>query len=112
MMRRQIVPDESVERALHALHRGAEEMGKAKERAVLAQHMVKHVLHLEMKRSNEKTAAGKERDAYASDAYKKAIFEDAQAAGQLEVMRSRREANAAKIEAWRTEQSNFRAMKI
>ena len=107
-----IVSDKSMERALHWMHEHAAKMGQAKEESVLASHMVKHVLHLEMKKSNEKTAAGKERDAYASDAYKKAIIEDAKKAGALEVMRSMREAQAAKIEAWRSEQANFRSMKI
>lgn len=110
--RRHIVPEESAERALHWLHENAAEMGKAKERAVLAGHMVKHILHIAMKQSGEKTAAGKERDAYASKEYLNAILEDAKATGALEVLRSQREAQALKIETWRTEQANYRAMKI
>jgi hypothetical protein len=110
--RRHIVTDKSMEQALDWLRDHAPEMGKAKERSVKAGHMVKHILHIEMKRSDEKTAAGKERDAYASKAYLDACEEDARAAGALEMMRSLREAAALKIEAWRTEQANWRSMKI
>lgn len=110
--RRHIVSDKSMEMSLDWLRDHAADMGKAKERSVKAGHMVKHVLHIEMKKSDEKTAAGKERDAYASKAYMEAIEEDAKAAGALEAMRSLREAAALKIEAWRSEQANFRAMRI
>jgi hypothetical protein len=110
--RRHMVSDESLDAALRWLTANAVKMGKAKEDAVLASHMVKHVLHLQMKASDEKTAAGKERDAYASKEYLAAIIDDAKKAGALEVMRSLREAAALKIEAWRSEQANFRAMKI
>jgi hypothetical protein len=110
--RQHIVTDKSLEASLAWLRDHAKDMGSAKERSVRASHMVKHILHIEMKKSDETTAAGKERDAYASKAYLDAIEEDAKAAGALEMMRSLREAAALKIEAWRSEQANFRAMKI
>ena len=44
--------------------------------------------------------------------YITAITEEADAAGEYEKMRALREAAAAKIEAWRTESSNYRSMKI
>jgi phage gp46-like protein len=110
--RQRIVSDKSAELALHWLHENALAMGKAVEAARLAEHMIKHVLHIQMKLSDEKTAAGKERDAYASKEYRDAILADAKAAGALAILRSQKEVQALKIEAWRTEQANYRAMKI
>jgi hypothetical protein len=110
--RAHIVSDREVELALGWLVKHARDMGKAKERSVAAEHMLKHIKALAMKGSNESAISAQERDAYASDLYKKAVYEAAVAAGELEKMRSLREAAALKIEAWRSEQANFRAMKI
>jgi len=41
-----------------------------------------------------------------------AANEEAEAAGAFEKMRALREAAALKIEAWRSEQANYRSMKI
>jgi hypothetical protein len=109
--RRVIVSDESLEMALCWLRDHAEQMGAAKERLVRAEHMLKHIKALEMKRHDLPVSA-QEREALASKAYREAIEEEAKAAGAYEVMRSLREAAALKIEAWRSEQANFRAMKI
>jgi uncharacterized caspase-like protein len=56
--------------------------------------------------------SAQERDAYASDSYqvaldglKEAIFAD-------EKMRALRDAHAARIEAWRTQQATMRSVKI
>ena len=64
------------------------------------------------KMSDAKSAEARKADARTSDRYIEAVTEEAKAAGAYEMMRALREAAAAKIEAWRTESSNYRAMKI
>lgn len=107
-----IVTDDELEMALNWLRDNASAIGEAKRQAVLAEKMTKHVKALEMKRHNEMPVSAQEREAYASDAYKRALFAEADAAGEYEKMRALREAAALKIEAWRSEQANVRAMKI
>ena len=106
-----IVPDGRVERALHYLVDSAAALGKAKEQLILTARMREHVLALEMQK-HEGSAAAQEREAKASAAYKKAVYDEAKAAGAYECMKAEREAASAFIEAWRTEAANYRAMKI
>jgi hypothetical protein len=106
------ISDESVERALDWLRDFAPVIGKAKERTVLAGHMLKHIEALLSKASDEKTVDAKKNDARTDKRYVEAIREDAVAAGEYERLKALREAAALKIEAWRSEQANFRAMKI
>jgi hypothetical protein len=111
MTRHRIVTEQEIEKALDWLRDNAAEMGEAKKRAVLANNMLRHIKALEMKKHGG-SAAAQEREAYASDAYHRALYEDAVAAGEYEKMKSLREAAALKIEAWRSEQANFRSMKL
>jgi hypothetical protein len=110
--RARIISDDAVDRALEWLRANAIVIGKAKERAVLAEKLVGHTEALLMKASNASSADARKAEARASEQYYEAIVEDAKAAGELAKLYSLREAAAARIECWRTEQSNFRAMKI
>lgn len=110
--RTRIVTDEELEKALDWLRDNAKEMGDAKAETIRASHMLKVVKALEMKLHNDKSVAHQEREALTSEAYSKALERDAIAAGEYEKMRSLREAAALKIEAWRTEAANYRALKI
>ena len=107
-----LISDTELERALDWLRDHAEDIGRAKERVIKAGHMLKHIEALEFKKSDAKSAEGKKMDARTSERYVAAMYEDAEAAGQYEMMKSLREAAALKIEAWRTEAANFRAMKL
>lgn len=107
-----IVSDEELEKALDWLRDNAKEMGDAKARVVRAGHMLKHIEALETKMSQEKSVEARKADARCSLRYVAAIEEDAVAAGEYEKMKSLREAAALKIEAWRSEQANFRALRI
>lgn len=107
-----IVIDEDVGKALDWLRDNAADIGQAKARAVKAEHMLKHVEALMFKASDEKSADARKCDARTTSQYVDALNEDAFAAGELARLYSLREAASMKIEAWRTEQSNFRAMKI
>lgn len=111
-MKNTIVTDDEVEKALDWLRDNASDMGEARRLAVKSDHMLKHIRALAMKNSGENSAAAQEREALASDLYLKAIEATASAAGELERMRALREAAALKIETWRSEQANYRAMKI
>lgn len=107
-----LISDSELEKALDWLRDHAETIGKAKSRVVKAGHMLKHIEALEFKRSDAKSAEAKKADARTSARYLAAIIEDAEATGEYEAMKSLREAAALKIEAWRSEQANFRAMRI
>ena len=107
-----LVTDENLEAALCWLRDHAVEIGKAKARAVKAEHMLKHIEALEFKASIASSNDAKKADARVSARYLAAIIEDAEAAGEYERLKSLREAAAMRIEAWRTEAANFRAMRI
>lgn len=107
-----IVNETSVERALEWLRDNAVELGERKREAVRADHMLKVERALAMKHSSENSAAAQEREALASESYLAAVNRAAEAAGQYETMRALREAAALKIEVWRSEQANYRAMKV
>jgi hypothetical protein len=110
--RTRIVTDEDVEKALDWLRDNAQDIGDAKAELVEASHMLKVVKALRMKFDNDKPISHQEREALASEEYRKALERDAKAAGEYERLRALREAAALKIEAWRSEQANYRALKI
>ena len=105
------VTDEAASDALNWLLSNAKNIGKAKEQAVLAESMTKRIRAIEMARSDAKTVAEKERDALASEAYLKAIQEEAEAAGRLETMRALKDAAIARVEAWRSLQATQRSLR-
>jgi len=107
-----IASEEEVERALSFLRDSAGELGEARARAIKAGHWLKHVEALEYKLSDARNEAGRKADARTSERYIEAIYEDADAAGELAKLYALREAAAAKIEAWRSQSANYRAMKI
>ncbi len=105
------VTDDAASDALEWLVKNAKALGKAKEQAVLAESMTKRVKALEMARSEAKTVAEKERDALASDAYLRAIQEEAEAAGEYEKLRALKDAATARIECWRSITSTARSLR-
>lgn len=107
-----IVADADLERCLDWLRDNAEDIGEAKRQAVLTAHMVRHVRALEMKKHSDMPVSAQEREALSSERYRDACLAEAEAAGAFETMRALREAAALKIEAWRSEQANYRSMKI
>lgn len=107
-----LVTDEELDKALDYLARNAAAIGEARKRMIMTNHMVKHTKALEMQKHNDMPVSAQEREAIASDAYKKACYEEAVAAGEFEKMRALREAAAMKIGAWQTESANLRGIKI
>lgn len=106
------ISEDDVEAALDWLRDNATTIGAAKERAVKAGHMVKHIKALVMKQHNGAPANAQEREALADPLYVAALEEDAKAAGEYEKMKALREAAALKIETWQTMSANYRAMRI
>ena len=104
------ISEESLEKALDWLRDHASVIGKAKERTVMAEHMLRHTEALEFKMSEAKSVDARKADARTSKRYVEAIREDAVAAGEYERLKALREAAALKIEAWRSEQANLRRM--
>ena len=107
-----LVLDSDLQKALDWLRDSAADLGDAKARAVQAGHMLKHIEALQFKMSDASSNDNRQADARTSQEYVDAINEDATAAGELEKLRALREAAAMKIEAWRSEQANYRAMRI
>jgi hypothetical protein len=103
-----IVTEQECNEALAYLHKSAFEIGDARERAVKASHMLKHVKALIAKTYSDLSAAKAEVEAYASQEYRDALIEDAKAAGALAVIYSLREAADAKVRAWQSEQATLR----
>lgn len=110
--RQRIVTEDELEKALDFLRDSARDIGDAKARLVRAGHMIKHIEALETKMSNAGSVAARKVEALCSERYIQAIEEDAIATGAYQTLVALREAAALKIEAWRTESSNYRAMKI
>jgi predicted RNA-binding Zn ribbon-like protein len=111
-MSNELVSDADVEKALDWLRDNAADIGRAKEHAIMAERMTKHVKALEMQRHNELPVSAQDREATASAAYLEALMREAEAAGEYERLRALREAAALKIEVWRSASANYRAMKI
>ncbi len=107
-----IVTNTDLQKALDFLRDSAAELGLAKARAVKAGHMIKHIEAIEFKASDATSNDKRQADARTSDAYVDAINEDAYATGELAKLQALREAAAMKIESWRSEQANYRAMRI
>ena len=107
-----LISDEELDKALAWLRDNAKALGDAKAEAVRRSHFVKHVKALVMKKFNELPVSQQEREALASDEYVAALEADAIAAGEYEKLRALREAAALKIDSWRSEQANFRALKL
>lgn len=96
-------------RAVTFLIDSAAEYGAAKADAVRADAMLRHIKALAMKASDEKSVTGQEREAYASEAYERAIGELFEATKSAETLKAQREAAVATIEWWRSANANQRS---
>lgn len=111
-MKNAIVTDEEVEKALDWLRDNAETIGEAKRQAVKYDHMLKHAKAVVMNSHKSLPVSAQEREALSSDVYLKAIENACETAGEFEKLKALREAAALKIEVWRSQGANYRAMKI
>jgi hypothetical protein len=107
-----IVSNEDVGKALDWLRDSAKDLGDAAERASNADSLVKHTEALLFLASEQKSAEARKAEARTQQRWLDATAEQAIAEGELVKLKALREAAAHKIEAWRSEQANYRAMKI
>lgn len=106
-----LITEEEVDAALHYLRDSAFQIGKARERLVLADHMVKHIEALMFLASEEGTVEAKKQDVKRSKKWMDAAREEAEAAGDFEKLKALREAALARLDCWRTESATLRGMK-
>ncbi|MFP5513278.1 MAG: hypothetical protein ACLGJC_09380 [Alphaproteobacteria bacterium] len=106
------VSERDLEKALDWLRDNAEEAARAKSERVFCEEYRKSLKAVLMKQHPSIPLGGQEREAYADERYlmhleklKQAVYED-------ERIRALRVAAELKIDAWRTQQANYRAMKI
>lgn len=104
-----IVDERAVAGALRVLHEAPQRLSVVTYDARKAEAMLRAVKSLEMKRFNQLPIAGQEREAYASDAYKNAIDQDASASSALISLRASIDAAKITIDIWRTESATERA---
>ena len=107
-----IVSDDDVSNALEFLMRNAKFIGAARRRLMEAESLVKRTKALVMRQHGTLSLGAQEREAILDKSYQDAEAAVAKEAGRLEYLKALREAHAAKIECWRTEQSTLRSMKI
>lgn len=110
--RQRIVTEEELEKALDWLRDNAHDIGQAKGRLIKAGHMLSHIEALLSLKSDQSSDMKRKAEARASLKYLEAINEEAEAAAEFEKLRALREAAALKIETWRSEQANYRALKV
>jgi hypothetical protein len=111
-LRQRIVTDDDVDRALAFLRDSAIAVGAAREALVKAGHMVKHIEALLFLASSQGSIEARKADVRCQERWIEATNEEARAAGEYEKLKALREAANAKIEAWRSEQANYRGMKV
>lgn len=107
-----MITENEVDRAREFLISSAKDFGLATERAIKAERMLKHIKALQMKMRNESALGAQEREAYASEAYKEALIEEAVAAGELAKMKALREAADMTIRIWQSENANQRMARV
>lgn len=104
------ISDEDMRALVKWRKKQAEILEEATRMAEKANDMKKVILAIEMKKSDEKSAAAQERDALTSPAYLAAIEENANAAAVLIKERSMDDIAKMKFEIWRTMTSMQKAL--
>lgn len=106
------IQDEEIHKAIDFLAYKAPGLyGEAKELRIATESLVKSI-RSEIFLREEGKIAEKEAKSYASQEYKDAVISFANATREEEVIRLQIAAANMKIEIWRTQQSNRRAMKV
>lgn len=109
---RKFITDEEIDRALDYLRDNADEAAKARAERIYVEEYRKTVKAQIMKEHPTLSAVLQEREAYADPRYAAHLEAIRQAVQRDEHCRFLLTAAGAKIEAWRTQSSNERAMKL
>ena len=105
-----MITEEAAEGAVEYLRASAEKAAAARGNVVLLEGMLKVTKAKLKSRSTVKTDSGREDEALSSPEYE-TILKGYQAAVEEDALyRMKREAAIARIDAWRTQQSNIRGM--
>ena len=111
-IQRPVIHESEIDKAVDFLRDNARAIGEAKGRLIKAQRMIDHIEAILLLKSDQSSDTKRKADARASDRWLAAANEEAMAAAEFEKLRSLREAAAMRIEVWRSEQANYRALKI
>lgn len=109
---RTLISEHEVGRALDYLRDNADAAAKARAERIYVEEYRKTVKAQIMKEKADMPLGAQERDAYADDRYVAHLDAIREAVEADERHRFLRSAAEAKIEAWRTQSSNYRSMKI
>lgn len=112
MSNRTFITEDEIDRALDYLRDNADEAAKARAERVYVEEYRKTIKATLMKEHDGKSAVIQEREAYADPRYVQHLEAIREAVFRDEKLRFLKEAAQAKIEAWRTQSSNYRAMKL
>lgn len=104
-----LISEQRLLEALKTLNSAPQLLHNATYEARKSEGMLKAVKALEMKRFNGLALSGQEREAYASDAYKRALEADAMAGAALIALKAQLDAARITIDIWRTESATERA---
>ena len=111
-IQRPVIHESEIDKAVDFLRDNARAIGEAKGRLIKAQRMIDHIEAILLLKSDQSSDTKRKADARASDRWLAAANEEAMAAAEFEKLRSLREAAGMRIEVWRSEQANYRALKI
>jgi hypothetical protein len=111
-MARSFITEQEIERALSYLRDNADAAAKARAERIYVEEYRKTVKAIIMKEHADKPLMAQEREAYADDRYVSHLDAIREAVALDERHRFLLAAAEAKIEAWRTQSSNERAMKV
>lgn len=106
------IDDDDIQRALDYLRDNAEESAMARAERIYVEEYRKTLKAQLMREHGDKSAVVQEREAYADKRYVEYLDAIRDAVMRDEKHRFLREAALAKIEAWRSQSANYRAMKI
>lgn len=106
------ISEARVEKALTYLVESAGQIGEAREHAENTKNHVKHIEALLIKGSDAKSQDLRVADVRTSQRWLDATSKEATAAGELAALYARRDAEAAIIEAWRSQEASLRSVKL
>lgn len=106
------ITEAEIENSVTFLQATAEQAARARANRVVLEHGLKRIKALGMMAHKGMPLAAQEREAYASPEYETALDGLRQAVFEDERNRALRDAHAAKIDAWRTQQATQRSVRL
>lgn len=101
---------EQIEESIQWFFDNARKMGSARKQMVLTERLTERMKALVMKKHVDLPVSAQEREAKASPELYQAYIDEADAAGEYEMLRVLKIGHEARIEAWRTMESTARAL--